>query len=239
MVIAAEIRNKVASFPPGKVFGISDLTSDYSRTSAIVMLLGRMQKEGTIKRLSKGRYYKPKNTVFGTLVPIAYELYSDLLVKEGKPIGYITGPQAFSEMGLTTQISGIPIIGTNQYRRPITRKGQKISFLLQRNKVTRANIPLLRLLDAIRMFREIPATTPDEAIASIRMCINNLSEPDRARITELSLKYTAYVRAILGAILSENGGDTYGIITTLNSSTSYHLPISENTLINKKNWHIL
>ena len=43
---------------------------------------------------------------------------------------YITGTAAFASMGLTTQISSSILVGTNKYRRPITRNGVKISFLL-------------------------------------------------------------------------------------------------------------
>ena len=87
----------------------------------------------------------------------------DFLEKDGKIVGYITGPQAFATMGLTSQISSYVVIVTGKYHRPLRRGDCYIRFLRQENPITKGNIELLRILDAIRMFREIPAVTPDSA----------------------------------------------------------------------------
>ena len=113
---------------------------------------------------------------------------------------YITGTAAFASMGLTTQISSSILVGTNKYRRPITRNGVKISFLLQENAITSSNIPLLRILDALRLIKDIPATSPDDCVMNICKAINALSMEQKRELVELSLAYTPYVRALLGAI---------------------------------------
>ena len=159
--------------------------------------------------------------------------------QNGKIVGYITGTTAFASMGLTTQISSSILVGTNKYRRPITRNGVKISFLLQENAITSSNIPLLRILDALRLIKEIPATSPDECVTNICKAINALSMEQKRELAELSLAYTPYVRALLGAIYENMELETETISKTLNGVTSYKLPISDKVLSNKRNWNII
>lgn len=142
-------------------------------------------------------------------------------------------------MGLTTQISSSILVGTNKYRRPVTRNGVKISFLLQENSITSSSIPLLRILDALRLVKGIPATSPDECVTNVRKAINALSKKQKQELAELSLAYTPYVRALLGAIYENMKLETGTISKTLNGVTSYKLPISDKVLPNKRNWNII
>lgn len=185
-------------------------------------------------KIAKGKYYIPKKTIFGNLKPADSELVKDFLEQNGKIVGYITGTAAFASLGLTTQISSSILVGTNKYRRPITRNGVKISFLLQENAITSSNIPLLRILDALRLIKDIPATSPDECVTNICKAINTLSMEQKQELAELSLAYTPYVRALLGAIYENMGLETETISKTLNGVTSYKLPVSDKVLSNKK-----
>src|SRR5574344_2917738 len=206
---------------------------------ALIKALSRAVAQGELRRFSKGKYYKPKETRFGILNPTSSELVKDLLEKNGKTIGYISGTEAFASMGLTTQISSSIIIGTNKYRRPVTRNGLKISFLQQGNQITSENIPMLRILDALRFLKKIPAASPDECVVNVSNIIRKLSDARQKELAELSLAYPPCVRALLGAIYELIGIDTYLIRQTLNGMTSYKLPISETALPNKKNWNII
>ena len=121
----------------------------------------------------------------------------------------------------------------------ITRNGVKISFLLQENAITSSNIPLLRILDALRLIKDIPATSPDDCVMNICKAINSLSKEQKQELAELSLAYTPYVKALLGAIYESLGLETEVISRTLNGVTSYKLPISNKVLSNKRNWNII
>lgn len=91
----------------------------------------------------------------------------------------------------------------NRYQQissPYHPNGVKVSFLLQENIITSSNIPLLRILDALRLIKEIPATSPDECVTNICKAIEVLSQEEKQELAELSLAYTPYVRALLGAI---------------------------------------
>ncbi len=239
MVISKQIKEKLSSTPAGVVLTTKDFGVEMRYQPALAKALSRLVLQGELQKIAKGKYYIPKSTIFGKLKPTDSELVKDFLEEDGKVIGYITGTTAFASMGLTTQISSSILIGTNKYRRPITRNGVKVSFLLQGNAITSSNIPLLRILDALRLIKEIPATSPDECIASIRKAINALSNKQKQELAELSLAYTPYVRALLCAIYEGMELDTETISKTLNGVTSYKLPISDNVLSNKKNWNII
>ena len=239
MVIARQIREKLAGTPTGTVLTTKDFDIEMQYQSALVKALNRLIQQGSLQKISKGRYYIPKKTVFGTLRPADSELVKDLLECKGAIVGYITGTTAFASMGLTTQVSSSILVGTNKYRRPLTRNGVKISFLQQDNPITQQNIPLLRLLDALRLMKMIPAASPDECIKNIGNRVKALSANEQAELLQLSLRYAPYVRASLGAIAENIGIATDMLRRTLNGVTYYKLPISEEALPNKKNWNIL
>lgn len=242
MIISDKIKEKVRNTPDGVILTVADFGIEAEYQQALVMALSRMVRSGELEKVSKGKYYKPKKTVFGQLGPSQSEVAKDFLMKGDKIVGYVTGTAAFASMGLTTQISSSLLIGTSKYRRSVKRGDTTISFIVQPNTITKENIPLLRLLDAIKLIREIPATTPDKAIGLISRSISALSPSERKKIAELSAEYTAYVRALLGAIL-ENIGAEESIVSevrsTLNGTTNYKLPLSESALPTKRNWNIL
>jgi len=238
MVIREQIKQKIASFPVGTVFTITDFGFDPSNDPALAKALSRMAVSGKLCKVSKGKYYKPKETLLGKIKPTNYEIVKDFLEKDGKPIGYITGPQAFTTMGLTSQISSSIIIGSGKYRRPLQRGEYKISFLRQNNPITKDNIELLRILDALKMICQIPSISPDAACKVIISLIQSLPQQSIMELENLSLSYTNYVRALLGAILEYIGCPTAIVRKSLNGVTSYKLPISESILPNKSNWKI-
>lgn len=239
MIIARQVKQKIETIPEGVVLGIKDFQVETQYEPTLVKVLNRLVQQGDLERLSKGKYYKPKRTMFGLLKPSASEIAKDLLERNGEIIGYITGTTAFAGMGLTTQIASSIVIGTNKYRRPIKRGEYTIRFLVQDNQITEKNIPLLRILDAIRLIREIPATTPDECVAVLQKTISCLPKKEQDELVSLSKGYTPYVRALLGAILESVGADVNDLRNTLNGVTTYKLPVSIQSLPTKNNWNIV
>ena len=241
MNITKEIRKRISNFADDYVFTASDFDFAADNQAAVVKALNRMAKSEEISKLSKGKFYKPRKTQFGELRPSAYQIAKDYIEKDGKLIGYITGYSAYNALGLTTQISSYIQIGTNQYRRSVRRDKYTISFIKQPNPITKKNIEILRILDAIRFIREIPATTPDEACLRLKEIIRNLDDKQREVLIRCLLKYTNYVRALCGAILEDIGCDSNLLVTiknSLNGVTEYKLPISESVLPTKQNWKI-
>ena len=239
MTLAKEIRNRVLELKEGTVVTLTDFGLPVEQQPALNVTLNRLVAEGVLKRLSKGKFYKERQTLFGKLPPSEMEVVKDYLVKNGQTVGYITGTQAFAEMGLTTQISSRLLVGTNKYRRAVKRGNYTVSFLLQPNPIKEDEIEMYRLLDALRLVREIPATTPDEAVRFMMGLLAMMSEEERRRLTDLAQGYTPYVRALLGAMLEQAGFSAYGLKQGLNGVTSYKLPVTERVLANKKKWNII
>ncbi|WP_299215838.1 DUF6088 family protein [uncultured Aquimarina sp.] len=116
------IRNTIDRLPKGYIFTYEDFDIDVNKKEAIIKALNRMVNSGKIEKLSKGKYFKPEKNPFGTLQPNQEQIVKDLINKNGKVVGYLTGYSIYNKLGLTTQVSNIIQIGENQTRPKFKRK---------------------------------------------------------------------------------------------------------------------
>ena len=233
------IIERIKEIGEGKVFTYSDLLLPSKMQSAAAMSLSRMVAENKLKKVGKGKFYKPLFSRLGEMSPSLDELTNDLLYKEGQPIGYITGVPAFAQLGLTTQISSQIKIGSKTYRRPFKRGGYLISFIKQENEISNKSIPLLRFLDALRFIKKIPACTIDDAIRILLKKLLSFTEQEIQNLVYYSINYPASTRALLGAMLELSGFSENSLKATLNPLSTYKVGVSINILPNKSNWNIL
>jgi hypothetical protein len=96
--------------------------------------LNRLVISGKIVKLSKGKFYKPETTVFGILQPDQAQVVKDLLEKNGKITGYLTGYSIYNQLGLTTQVSNTIQIGKNEIRSSFKRGRYAIHLSSGSNK---------------------------------------------------------------------------------------------------------
>lgn len=82
-----------------------------------------------------------------------------MLEEDGKLTGYLTGYGIYTKLGLSTQIGNLIQIGKNEVRPEFKRGRYMISFVRQRNTITKENFPLLQLLDTMRWVKKIPDAT--------------------------------------------------------------------------------
>jgi hypothetical protein len=236
------IEEKINKLPKGYVFTYMDFISEVTKREAIIKHLNRMAVSGKINKLSKGKYFKPQETVFGILLPDQHQIVKDLLEEDGKLVGYITGYSVYNSLGLTTQVSSTIQIGKREIRPPFKRGRFRISFIKQKNTITRENIPLLRLLDAIRYIKKIPDTTIEKSCIRLMALLRELKTGEHIKLIKLALKYSPATRALLGALLREIGcraeTEIRDLQDSLNPITVYHLDISEKVLPNAKYWNI-
>ncbi len=227
------------------MFTYDDFIGEVDSVEAVVKALNRMVDAGTIAKLSKGKYYKPEETVFGALGPDRREVVKDLLEKNGKLIGYLTGYSIYNELGFTTQVSNTIQIGRAKPR-PATKRGRyKIKFIVQKNTITKENVPLLQLLDVIRYIKEIPDASIDNSCQRMIALLRE-REPDFKSLVRLVKNYPPATRALLGAILEyvsddfiNNPFNITSLKNTLNPITKYQLKISESALPTKDHWNII
>ena len=233
------IIDRINEIGEGIVFTYSDLSLPSEMQSAAAMSLSRMVAENKLKKVSKGKFYKPHNSRLGTMSPALDELMKDLIYKDGRTIGYITGVPAFAQLGLTTQISSQIKIGSKNYRRPFERGGYIISYIKQENEISNKSIPLLRFLDTLRFIKKIPACTVDNAINILLQKLTSFTEQEIQNLQDYSKNYTASTRALLGAMLELSGFSDNSLKATLNPLSTYKVGVSNNILPNKSNWNIL
>lgn len=233
------IIERIKEIGEGKVFTYSDLLLPSKMQSAAAMSLSRMVAENKLKKVGKGKFYKPLFSRLGEMSPSLDELTNDLLYKEGQTIGYITGVPAFAQLGLTTQISSQIKIGSKTYRRPFKRGGYLISYIKQENEISNKSIPLLRFLDALRFIKKIPACTIGDAIRILLKKLPSFTEQEIQNLVYYSINYPASTRALLGAMLEHSGFSENSLKATLNPLSTYKVGVSINILPNKSNWNIL
>ena len=151
MKVSENIASTIDRLPKSYIFTYSDFKTEVTQKEAVIKALNRMVASGKIAKLSKGKYYKPENTPFGNLQPNQAQVLKDLLEENGKITGYLTGYSIYNQLGLTTQVSEYSVqIGKNQVRTNFKRERYTITFVKQKNIITKDNIPLLQVLDAIR-----------------------------------------------------------------------------------------
>ena len=184
MKVSEYIAFTIDRLPKGYIFTYSDFKTEVTQKEAVIKALNRMVASGKIAKLSKGKYYKPENTPFGNLQSNQAQVLKDLLEENGKITGYLTGYSIYNQLGLTTQVSNTVQIGKNQVRPNFKRERYTIAFVKQKNIITKDNIPLLQVLDAIRY-------------------IKDFKDKEIKRLVRLALIYPPATRALLGALLEQ------------------------------------
>ncbi len=240
MKVSEYIKSSIDKLPKGYVFTYSNFVADVNKKEAIIKALNRLAATGKIVKLSKGKFYKPEESPFGTLEPEQKQIVKDLLEKDGKLIGYITGLGIYNQLKLTTQVSYVMQIGRNETRPALKRGMYSITFIKQKNTITKENIPLLQLLDAIRFIKKIPDTSIETLCKRLKALLEELDTKRINTMVRLSMKYPPATRALLGALLEilKANINLNSLKESLNPITAYRLGISENILPTTINWNI-
>ncbi len=241
MKVTDYILDKIDRLPKGYVFTYEDFNIDDNKKQALIKALNRMVKAKKLSKLSKGRYFKPETTPFGNLQPSQEQVVKDLLYNNGKIVGYLTGYSIYNKLGLTSQVSNSIQIGKNEIRPKFKRERYTISFVKQKNTITKKNIPLLQILDAIKYIKKIPDTTITTSCLRFLEILKSLDDENKKDLVRLSLKYPPSTRAILGALLDEiqEKSITETLRKSLNSITQYKIPEVTKVLTKSNDWNII
>jgi hypothetical protein len=241
MNVTDYIAGKIERLPKGYVFTYADFITEVNNKEAVIKALNRMVASGKIMKLAKGKYYKPETTPFGNLQPDQKQVVKDLLEENGKVIGYLTGYSIYNQLGLTTQVSNTIQIGRNQVRPNFKRERYTISFVKQKNTITKENISLLQLLDAIRYIKKIPDATIELSFKRFLAILKDLSENEKNLLVRLALKYPPVTRALIGAMLEalQQGKVTEPLFKSLNPITKYKLTGATKVLSTTEKWNIV
>jgi len=236
MSVAQDVRDFIEKMDSGKLFSYDDIDSE--KKSVVAIELSRLSKQGIVKRLSKGKYYKPKQGYFGE-IPISdnevLKSYLDI------PNTYITGLKAFNEIGLTTQMPKVITIASEMQPRRVKIKNLEIQFVPIKQQIDKKDIPLVLLLDALENMNKIPDTKAENVIAYAKNSMMKMSKKEIDKLSKYALKYRPKTKAILGALLELVGWNKEAkqLQDILNPLSSYKVWVSEDLLPNKKRWKII
>jgi hypothetical protein len=242
MALASTIRNDIKQFPEGKTFGYTDLNISKNDYLTAAKALERIQKEGLIKKISKGIFYKPKSTVFGDLKPDYMELLRPYLFENGKRVAYETGIALYNSLGLTTQMAFRTKIASRGRRISINRENLKADPVKSYAEVTDNNYKILGLLDAFKDIKKIPDCTVEQAVRRLSAIVRELKEKQKTFLLKYAMKYPPRVRALVGALLENTGVKTKTVQTlknSLNPLTTINLGVDKEVLPTKSNWYIV
>ena len=241
MTIAKKIEDKVKSLPIGTTFNYQTLSVKADEYAATAKALERLIKKEVIKRVSTGVFYKPKQTIFGELMPREEELLKNYLFENDKRIAYITGLSLYNKLGLTTQVPKTIKIASRDKRIFASvgnLKGKPVKSYID---VSDKNYYILEILDALKDFKQIPDMDKKSGLLLLADRIKKWDDKDKTLLIKYGLKYPPRVRAILGAIL-ENFMTTEEVKPlkgSLNPLSQYEYNITETILPNAKNWNII
>ncbi len=241
MKITDNVLIRIERLPKGYVFTYEDFIDEVNGREAVIKALNRLAASGRIAKLSKGKFYKSESTPFGNLEPDRYQIVKDILEKNGRIVGYLTGLSIYNQLGLTTQVSNTLQIGKNEVRPKFKRGNYTIAVIRQKNTITKDNIPLLQVLDAMRYIKQIPDATVAEAFGRIRAIISDLGSGERASMVRLAKKYPPATRALLGAVLCNLGDEATAkpLMTSLNPITTYTFKGLSEILPEADKWNIV
>lgn len=241
MTLTTQIRNRIKQLPNGKTFGYQDLCIEKEVYVTAAKIMERLQKDGLIKKVSKGQFYKPEITVFGELKPDYNELLRPYLFENGKRIAYETGTTLYNKLGFTTQIAFTIKIASRGKQFSINRENLKLKTVKSYAEITEKNYETLGLLDVFKDIKQIPDCSANKAINRLFVIINEQDAKQIDQLIKYALVYPPRVRALLGAVLERIGNNKNGLDdlkNSLNPLTNIKLGVSEEVLPNKQNWNI-
>ncbi|PLX01938.1 MAG: hypothetical protein C0594_12435 [Marinilabiliales bacterium] len=234
------IKLAIENIPEGTTFGYSDLNIDKSNYVAAAKAIERLIVAKKIKKLSKGVFYKPEQSVFGELKPSDEELLKNYLYQDNKRIAYLTGTFLYNRMGLTTQVPAQFVIACNLKRIYINTQKIKAKPVKSYVDVTEENYELLGFLDALKDWKKIPDLDKTSGIGILLSYLTSMNKEQRDLLVTLALKYPPRVIAFLGALFEEKGfvDKISELKAKLNPLSTYNFGIKPVDLPTIKNWNI-
>ncbi len=240
MSIAAAVNESIQRLKPGQIFGCGDLPAYREAPQAVVRMLGRLAADNKLKRLTKGRYYLPRQGVLGTLKPTDSEFIRSALYCNGRLNGYVTGPALYNRLGLTTQMPKTITVAVNGARQDKDFGTIRIKLVSHRAPIRKPDVLLLQYLDVLRNIKKIPDSKPGDTLELLAKQMNQLTAMQVRRLQRLALKYyNAATRALLGLVLSRNQQRLDPALhTSLNPLSRYNIRLDAVRWPDTSDWYI-
>ena len=203
MNVTASVTDMVMRMPEGAPFKYEQLPVAAEQFGAAAKAMSRLVQKGVVSRASTGLFYRPIQSVFGTLRPPQEALLNTFLFKNGQRVAYVTGNALYNSMGLTTQVPKLVKVACLDRRIKTTLINLVVRPVKSYVPVTDDNVALLELLDILKDFNVIPDTDNKQKVRFMLGQLKALSTNRQEQLCDIALKYPPRVRALLGALLYE------------------------------------
>lgn len=239
MSLAAQIEKKISRIKEGSTFNYTQLGINPSQYSTAAKALERLLKKGSIKKLSKGIFYKPEQTIFGELKPNDEAVIKTYLFQNGVRVAYLTGTYIYNQMMLTTQVPNVWKIASFNKRIFVNRQSIKAKPVKAYAEVTESNYRLLGYLDALKDWNNIPDLSTTSGVNNLANKLSEFEPKQLQVLIKYALLYPPRVSAFLGALLEWLNRDIpKELRERLNPLTTYKIRLKKNDLPTAANWNI-
>ena len=240
MSIALNTKNTIAEIPLGKVFNYRFFEQFEASPEAVIKTVNRLVDDGTIERLSRGKFYKPEHGYLGALQPSDSELINTVLYKNGHLRGYITGAALYNKLGLTTQLPKTIMVAINGSRQTKDFGTIKIVTKPTNAPIDEKTFRLLQYLDVLRSASKVMDGEINETLRIMSERIAELTTSQQKKMIELAIRYYgAKAKATLGLLLASLGlSIPVSLKQATNPVTSYKLGLDHALWPNAKQWNI-
>ena len=127
MSVANSVRKQILRKPKGRPFSIGNLSSIGSRR-AVDCALARLVEEGTVTRVNRGVYMRPKSSRFvKSVAPEVREVVKAVAKRTGERVA-MSGAEAAPRLKLTTQVPVAPTFYTSGSSRELTINNQRVKL---------------------------------------------------------------------------------------------------------------
>jgi hypothetical protein len=236
MSISKRLKAELERFEPGAIFGLKNFI-ELGNPQAVALELSRLSKEGTIKRLSKGKYFIPKVSRFGNLGPSEWQILDTILKENG---GYFAGETALNRIGISTQVPSVISIRGARSTRTLTIGSLTVNLYKAGNsEAVFANPNVTDIVEAIRLIKKTQDGEVSKTLSRVKGIVKGLSEKDIEKLVSIIRNERPFVRATFGAILEElEKPQAAEIRGSLNPLTKFKIGLESKFLPNMENWGI-
>lgn len=240
MSIAAAVNQTIDRMSPGRIFGYEVFPQYREAPGAVVRAVNRSVVNKRLKRVAKGRFYRPRKGVLGDM-PVSDEAYlRDVLYRNGQRCGYITGPALYNRLGLTTQVPKTIAVATNRAAQTKDFGTIRIKLVPRRTPFSDSTVPLLEILDTLRDAKKIPDAGIGRVLKALTKRLLNLTPAERNELQQLAVDYyNAGTRALLGLLLTRSRlGILPALRASINPTTRFNLGIDPADWPEARAWNI-
>jgi hypothetical protein len=238
MSVAALVRSRIEKIEAGKIITYDDF-ADLKSFQTVALNLSRLNRQGFIHRLSKGRYYKPKRSKYAALMPTDTEILKSILQKNG---GYVGGTSALNRIGISTQVPSEIVIAGSRSNRKMRIANLRLKFTKGAKVESESNTQNMSdIIEALKAFKRIAPSEKSRAIQLVSKELKILTQKEIELLVLRSIQCRPYVRALLGAMLEKI--DTLnphieGLRRSLNPISIYKIGNIAEDLVTAKSWNI-